>query len=79
MLCADEWIAFSWKGRVDCLICRRWLCFFFFGAVRERRESWCRFLLHTGVRGQSWCRARAERLFLLLSDPVESCVMSEKC
>ena len=48
--------------------------------VRER-ESWCRFLLHTGVRGQSWCRveSRAERLFLLLSDPVESCVMSEKC
>ena len=53
---------------------------FYFGAVREReRESWCRFLLHTGVRGQSWCRAPAERLFLLLSDPVESCVMSEKC
>ena len=80
-MCGYEWIAFSWKGRVDCLICRRWLCFFYFGAVREREREragvvFCCTQVCADSRG---VESRAERLFLLLSDPVESCVMSEKC
>ena len=44
-MCGYEWIAFSWKGRVDCLICRRWLCFFYFGAVRERERELVSFFV----------------------------------